>query len=138
MSEAVHDDDVHARLRADSVEWKALSIIGFQRSDTRDPDDVIELRNCTCGSTLGRRRRISMSEENKYTEDAAGAASNDVPTVPGSTKATESVPQARGSRSRISTTPTVRLDPANLKPTWPVVSASLEQMSDWEELAFRL
>jgi hypothetical protein len=34
--------------------------------------------------------------------------------------------------------PTVRLDPTNLKPTWPVIIASLEQLSDWAVFAFRL
>src|SRR5205814_2362256 len=41
-------------------------------------------------------------------------------------------------RARIHTYPTVRLDPRDLKPTWPIVFASLEQISDWAVLAFRL
>jgi hypothetical protein len=32
----------------------------------------------------------------------------------------------------------VRLDPRDLKPTWPIVIASLEQLSDWTVLALRL
>lgn len=33
---------------------------------------------------------------------------------------------------------TVRLDPSGLKPTWPIVIASLEQLSDWAVFALRL
>jgi hypothetical protein len=33
---------------------------------------------------------------------------------------------------------TVRLDPTMLKPTWPIVIASLEQLADWSVLALRL
>lgn len=33
---------------------------------------------------------------------------------------------------------TVRLDPNDLKPTWPIVIASLEQLADWAVLALRL
>ena len=34
--------------------------------------------------------------------------------------------------------PTVRLDPRDLKVTWPILIASLEQLSDWAVLALRL
>ena len=34
--------------------------------------------------------------------------------------------------------PTVRLDPSALKPTWPIVIASLEQLAEWSVLALRL
>jgi hypothetical protein len=33
---------------------------------------------------------------------------------------------------------TVRLDPTSLKPTWPIVIASLEQLAEWSVLALRL
>jgi hypothetical protein len=33
---------------------------------------------------------------------------------------------------------TVRLDPRDLQPSWPIVLASLEQLSDWAGLALRL
>jgi hypothetical protein len=33
---------------------------------------------------------------------------------------------------------TVRLDPADLKPSWPIVIASLEQLAGWSVLALRL
>ena len=32
----------------------------------------------------------------------------------------------------------MRLDPRDLKVTWPIVIASLEQLSDWAVLALRL
>ena len=34
--------------------------------------------------------------------------------------------------------PTVRLDPKDLKPSWPIVVAYLEQLTDWAGLALRL
>ena len=34
--------------------------------------------------------------------------------------------------------PTVRFDPGDLKPTWPIVITSLEQISAWATLALRL
>jgi hypothetical protein len=41
-------------------------------------------------------------------------------------------------RRRIETRPTVRLDPSDMKPSWPIIVASLEQISDWATLALRL
>jgi hypothetical protein len=41
-------------------------------------------------------------------------------------------------RPPIETRPTVKLDPNDLKPSWPIVIASLEQLSDWAILALRL
>ena len=38
----------------------------------------------------------------------------------------------------IDSRPTVRLDPTNLKPSWPVTIAMLEQLSEWATLAIRL
>ncbi len=34
--------------------------------------------------------------------------------------------------------PTVRLDASGMKPSWPIVVASLEQLADWAVLALRL
>jgi hypothetical protein len=34
--------------------------------------------------------------------------------------------------------PTVRLDPKDMKPSWPIAIASLEQLADWAALALRL
>lgn len=39
---------------------------------------------------------------------------------------------------RVETRPTVRLDPRDLKPSWPIIIASLEQLTDWAALALRL
>lgn len=60
-----HGHEGHTRLRADESRWSALTFVGIQECfDLHDPDEVIELRNCTCGSTLGRRtRRILMKFE---------------------------------------------------------------------------
>ena len=41
-------------------------------------------------------------------------------------------------RSPRETYPTARLDPRDLKPSWPIAVASLEQLSDWAVLALRL
>ena len=41
-------------------------------------------------------------------------------------------------RVRFDTRPTVQLDPRDLKPSWPIVIASLEQIADWPVLALRL
>lgn len=39
---------------------------------------------------------------------------------------------------RLTSRPTVRLDPTDLKPSWPVVIATLEQLANWATLALRL
>jgi hypothetical protein len=39
---------------------------------------------------------------------------------------------------RIDTRPTVRLDPKDMRPSWAIAVASLEQLSDWAALALRL
>lgn len=41
-------------------------------------------------------------------------------------------------RETFQTRPTVKLDPNNLKPSWPVAIATLAQLSDWATLALRL
>ena len=41
-------------------------------------------------------------------------------------------------RGPVETRPTVRLDPRDLKPSWPIVVAYLEQLTDWAGLALRL
>jgi hypothetical protein len=38
----------------------------------------------------------------------------------------------------VETRHTVRLDPSDLKPSWPVAVASLEQLSSWAVFALRL
>jgi hypothetical protein len=58
--DGVHGAASHADLRADEARWNALALVGIQDCyELREPGDVIELRNCTCGSTLGRRTRRS-------------------------------------------------------------------------------
>jgi len=52
----VHDAAIHQRLRRDERRWQKLPLVGFQHYDA-DEDVVVELRNCSCGSTLGRRVR---------------------------------------------------------------------------------
>jgi len=41
-------------------------------------------------------------------------------------------------KSRNDLRPTVQLDPRELRPSWPIVIASLEQLSSWAALALRL
>ena len=55
--DAVHANTVHAELRTDDARWNALPLVGFQLfGEAREMDaSVFELRNCMCGSTLGRR-----------------------------------------------------------------------------------
>lgn len=50
----MHDREIHQRLRDDGVRWNALPFVGIQHG-AADLSYVLELRNCTCGSTLGRR-----------------------------------------------------------------------------------
>jgi hypothetical protein len=38
----------------------------------------------------------------------------------------------------VSTKPTRRLDPSDLRPSWPIVVAYLEQLGNWSVLALRL
>ena len=41
-------------------------------------------------------------------------------------------------KPRVDPRPTVRLDPRDLKPSWPIAVASLEQLTDWAVFALRL
>jgi len=66
-----HDSASHARLRADDDRWNALALIGLQDCfGLRGPDDVIEMRNCTCGTTLGRRTRRTELKFEVYRDKA--------------------------------------------------------------------
>ena len=68
----MHDKDGHARIREDDGRWHTLTIVGIQECfGLRGPDDIIELRNCTCGSTLGRRTRSNAMQFEVY-KDKAG------------------------------------------------------------------
>ena len=58
MRDGEHDEAEHARVRADPDRWDALPFIGFQDCfGLRPPGEILELRNCTCGSTLARRTK---------------------------------------------------------------------------------
>lgn len=55
-------EDTHAHIRSDDELWNALPLVGMQW-DSYASDMVIELRNCSCGSTLGRRVRRTNAEQ---------------------------------------------------------------------------
>jgi predicted nucleic acid-binding Zn finger protein len=57
MSKTVHDGACHAKIKTDGRHWRTLPLVGIQRYVGADQDVIVELRNCTCGSTLGRRVR---------------------------------------------------------------------------------
>lgn len=46
--------ETHQAIKLDSVRWLALAFVGFQVIEAYedDPEERLELRNCTCGSTL--------------------------------------------------------------------------------------
>lgn len=48
--------EYHAYLRQSNVAWNALALVGRQYTPADDlgPEVTLELRNCTCGSTLAR------------------------------------------------------------------------------------
>lgn len=119
--EDVHTRALHAELRADVTRWNALPLVGFQQSgEEHDPNVDVELRHCTCGSTLG--RRVSQKDTMNTKEETPPSEASAAPE----------------GRSQLQTRPTVRLDPRDLKPSWPIAIASLEQLSDWAVLALRL
>jgi uncharacterized protein YegP (UPF0339 family) len=65
-----HDHD-HDQLRANDARWLALPLVGIQRSDTTTNADI-ELRHCTCGSTIGRRLKEDPMRFETY-RDPAGS-----------------------------------------------------------------
>jgi uncharacterized protein YegP (UPF0339 family) len=66
-----HDNDDHGQLRANDERWLALPLVGIQRSDTTTSADI-ELRHCTCGSTIGRRVKEETMRFETY-RDPAGS-----------------------------------------------------------------
>lgn len=50
----------HDAIKADPVAWSKLDYRGLQRLRS-DPRHAIELRNCTCGSTLGIRVPVEVA-----------------------------------------------------------------------------
>ena len=70
-SDRPHDSASHAHIRADEGRWNALPLVGLQDCfGLRGPDDIIELRNCTCGTTLGRRTRRTGLKFEVYSDKA--------------------------------------------------------------------
>ena len=70
--EAAHDGSVHEQLREDGARWITLPFVGIQRG-AAGLSYALELRNCTCGSTLGRRvkeqyRRFEVYEDTLSSE----------------------------------------------------------------------
>jgi hypothetical protein len=51
MGEVGHDHAFHAEIRADDARWEELPFVGVQQGESYS----LELRHCTCGSTIGRR-----------------------------------------------------------------------------------
>jgi hypothetical protein len=51
----IHDGACHAKIKTDRARWRSLPLVGIQRYVGAQQDVLVELRNCTCGSTLGRR-----------------------------------------------------------------------------------
>jgi hypothetical protein len=49
----------HAQIKTDDAAWYALAFVGVQTIEPVDfdPAERLELRNCSCGSTLARRAR---------------------------------------------------------------------------------
>jgi hypothetical protein len=47
-------DEDHRALKSTPSLWRMLACIGVQRlvADGSEPERVLELRNCSCGSTL--------------------------------------------------------------------------------------
>ncbi len=52
-----HTIEYHESLKLDESAWSELRYVGIQHFPAEDgaPDERLELRNCTCGSTLARR-----------------------------------------------------------------------------------
>ncbi len=46
----------HAELKVDPVRWASLELVGTHHLEQAgdEPAEDIELRNCSCGSTLGK------------------------------------------------------------------------------------
>jgi uncharacterized protein YegP (UPF0339 family) len=66
-----HTREIHAALRADPERWQELPLVGIQCAD--DLTTCVELRACSCGSTIGKRlspRRPTM--QFKIYRDHAG------------------------------------------------------------------
>lgn len=67
-----HGTADHDQLQSDDARWNELTFVGIQDCfGLREPDDIIELRNCTCGSTLGRYGKRSKFRDDEISVDHA-------------------------------------------------------------------
>lgn len=78
-----------------------------------------------------------------HPSDPSGAA-KEISVVPGDAGNSVAAPDGQADpskprpRSRLQTCPTMRLDPKDIRPSWPLVIAYLEQLAPWPVLALRL
>lgn len=51
----------HVEVKRDEIGWRQLEYVGVQivDEDESGPAERIEIRNCTCGTTLGRTESLS-------------------------------------------------------------------------------
>jgi len=59
LAPAAHTTPWHELLKTSDALWAGLFYVGLQlfpAEEDGQPDEVYELRNCDCGSTLARRR----------------------------------------------------------------------------------
>lgn len=68
--ETAHDQNLHAQVRQDAARWTALPYVGIQHG-AADLSYVLELRDCTCGSTLSRRVQEEAMRFEIYQDNAA-------------------------------------------------------------------
>ncbi len=56
----VHTQAAHQLLKRNQLLWRQLEYVGVQvfHADEDGPEERLELRNCTCGSTLARRIEV--------------------------------------------------------------------------------
>ena len=80
--------------------------------------------------------RVSTSEPEEGTPDIVLCA-DEPPDKREGMPSTKEEPQ-QDPRPRAQTRPTTRLDPSDLKPSWPIAIATLEQLAGWSVLALRL
>lgn len=48
--------ETHEEMKRDEIAWRAMRLVGVQdiAADDHGPAERLELRNCSCGSTLAR------------------------------------------------------------------------------------
>lgn len=57
LKSMAHTTEFHESLKRDLSQWNCLMFIGNQVIDAweDEPEEVLEMRNCSCGSTLCRK-----------------------------------------------------------------------------------